>query len=326
MKLIPAPKTIAKTILHNLGGVHGFRLLNSKGIRILMYHRFLEKTEGLNQQCEIIRRHYNPVSLKAITEYLRGGEPLPQNAVAITIDDGYRDFLEAQVIFRKFEIPTTVFLVSDFLDNKLWLWFDKLKYSLRQTKRNSLAIDIPARASFTLSFKSDNERRVVREKISSLLKGLENSQRIKTFAQIANDLEVELPASPPEEFAPLTWNEVRTLAREGVEFGPHTKTHPILSQIEDPELLKDEILGSKNRLEEELKAPAIHFCYPNGRRSDLNDPTLKLVQDCGFRSAVTAERGMNAAQTNPFLLLRLGVEPTVPVRYFEELLAGVRKE
>ncbi len=324
---MPIAKTIAKTVLHDLGAIQGFRLLNRSGIRILMYHRFPPgKTAGLNQQCELIRRDYNPVSLQAIADYLRDGHPLPQNPVAITIDDGYRDFLEAQAIFRQFDIPASVFLVSDFLDGKLWLWFDKLKYALRQTKQNSLTIDLPASASFTLSLNSDSDRQPAREKIASLLKDLENSQRISTCEQIVNKLAVDLPASPPEEFAPLTWDEVRSLAREGVEFGPHTRSHPILSQVTEPELLKDEILGSKSRIEEELKAPAIHFCYPNGRRSDLNDATLKLVKDGGFQSAVTTERGMNGAQTNPFLLRRLGVEPNIPLQYFAELLAGVRKE
>ena len=320
-------KTIAKTVLHDLGAIQGFRLLHKSDIRILMYHRFPPgKSDGLTQQCELIRRYYNPISLQAIAEYLREGKPLPPNPVAITIDDGYRDFLDAQAILRKFDIPATVFLVTDFLDGRLWLWFDKLKYALQQTKQNSLTIDLPASASFTLSLNSDSDRRAAREKIGSLMKGLENSQRISSCEQIVDQLKVELPASPPEEFAPLTWDEVRSLANERVEFGPHTKTHPILSQIVQPELLAEEILGSKRRIEEELKTPAIHFCYPNGRRSDLNDSTLKLVEDGGCHSAVTTERGMNNAQTNPFLLRRLGVEPSVPLQYFAELLAGVRSE
>src|SRR5215813_10225076 len=324
---MPIAKTIAKTVLHNLGAIEAFRLLNKSGIRILMYHRFPpEKSDGLNQQCELIRRDYNPVSLQAVAEYLRNDTPMPKNSVAITIDDGYRDFLEAQAIFRKFDIPATVFLVSDFLDGALWLWFDKLKYALRQTRKNSLTIDLPAGSSFTLSLNSDSERQAAREKIATLLKDLENSRRISICEQIANKLEVELPASPPEEFAPLTWDEVRSLVKEGVEFGPHTRSHPILSQIAEPELLKDEIFGSKKRLEEELKTPAIHFCYPNGRRSDLNEATLKLVNDGGFHCAVTTERGMNGAETNPFLLRRLGMEPSIPLQYFAELLAGVRKE
>jgi peptidoglycan/xylan/chitin deacetylase (PgdA/CDA1 family) len=99
-----------------------------------------------------------------------------------------------------------------------------------------------------------------------------------------------------------------------------------LSRIEDREQLKDEIATSKRRLEEELSKPALHFCYPNGKRGDFNEDTLKIVEQCGFQSAVTTEPGMNYKAAEPFLLRRLGTGPTDPPEYFQELLAGVRKE
>ena len=312
--------------LHKLGGIQGFRLLNCTGVRILMYHRFPANTQGLKRQCEIIRREYHPVSLRALSEYLRGGEPLPRNAVAITIDDGFRDFLFAHPVFRQHDIPVTVFLVSDFLDGKLWLWFNQIKYALRHTRKDSLTLELPQKESFAVSFAGDLERGIVHERISDRLKKLENTARLAACKQIIEQLEVEIPASPPEEFAPLKWSEVQELARDGVEFGAHTKSHPILSQLKDPATQKEEIEGSKRRLEEELGSPVIHFCYPNGKRTDFNDTTLKLVADCGFHSAVTTEPGLNLPGAPPFLLRRLGVEPSVPVPYFRELLAGVRKE
>ena len=319
-------KSVAKNLLHNLGGIQGFRLANSRAIRILMYHRFPAESPGLRQQCEIIKRYYAPVSLKSISEYLRGGDPLPRNAVAISIDDGYRDFLSAHPVFREHDIPTTVFLVSDFLDGKLWLWFDQIKFALRHTRKQSLTLELPGEEILTLSLASDKERRVAREKISERLKCLEDSNRLKACEQIIAQLDVDMPKSPPDEFAPLEWSEVRKLANEGVEFGAHTKTHPILSRIEDRGRQQEEIAGSKRRIEEELDAPTIHFCYPNGRQADFNDATLEFVEGCGFHSAVTTERGMNFGKEHPFLLRRLGVEPTIPINYFHELLAGVRTE
>jgi peptidoglycan/xylan/chitin deacetylase (PgdA/CDA1 family) len=324
---MPTAKSTARTLLHNLGGLHGFRLVNRRGIRILMYHRFTKETDPLKQQCEIIRRNFSPVSLSSISEYLRAGAPLPRNAVAITVDDGYRDFLQhGYPVFRDYDIPSTVFLVSDFLDGKIWLWWNQIEYALRHTKQDSLTLALPLGEDLVVSLTSDEERRVARQKISERLKAVENSQRLRICEQIAGMLEVEIPVSPPEEYEPLRWSEVRELARNGVEFGAHTKTHPILSRLSDQAQLCEEIEGSKRRLEEELGTPAIHFCYPNGRRADFNDAALKLVEECGFRLAVTTERGMNFAGADPFLLRRLGVEPTIPAQYFQELLAGVRKE
>jgi len=51
-----------------------------------------------------------------------------------------------------------------------------------------------------------------------------------------------------------------------------------------------------------------------------------VVKECGFHLAVTTERGMNFAGAHPFWLRRLGVEPALSERYFQELLAGFLKE
>ena len=115
------------------------------------------------------------------------------------------------------------------------------------------------------------------------------------------------------------------MSREGVEFGAHTKTHPILSCIQ-PEEQREEIEGSKRRLEEELGRSVVHFCYPNGRRSDFNDVTLRLLTEFDFRSATTAEPGMNQRRADPLALRRLGAGPVLTREYFRELLAGVRSD
>ena len=71
--------------------------------------------------------------MKQVAAALHGGEPLPPKAVAITVDDGYRDFLlRAYPVFHEFEIPATVFLVSDFIDGTGMLWWDRLGLRLPQ--------------------------------------------------------------------------------------------------------------------------------------------------------------------------------------------------
>jgi peptidoglycan/xylan/chitin deacetylase (PgdA/CDA1 family) len=322
----PLKKT-AKFMLHDLGGIHGFRRAYAKGIRILMYHRFTPDTSELERQCELLRRYYNPVSLAAISEYLINGQQLPQNAVAITVDDGYRDFLTfAHPVFQKYELVPTVFLVTDFLDGKAWQWWDTIRFTLSHTPRPEVSVDLNGGSSFKASLGNKDERELARRTLTERLKLLPNSERLQICKFLPRLMEVDLPALPPEEFAPLKWSEVRHLEALGVEFGAHTKTHPILSRLSDLEELREEISGSKQRLDEELNSPSIHFCYPNGRMIDLDEATLNVVKESGFRTAVTTERGMNFGHPDPFLLRRLAVDPSDSRPYFHELLSGVRKE
>ena len=322
MKLL---RLSSNALLHSLGGIRGFRHFNRRGARILMYHQFPPDTRGLRRQCEHIRRYYQPISLSSLTETIRQKAPVPHNALIVTVDDGYRDFLlHAHPVFSEHDIPVTVFLVSDFLDRKLWLWWDKVQYAFRHTARKSLSLELSEGAPASFAFESDGQRTAAAEKVIGLMKGLDNHERLRLLKLIPERLAVDIPAEPPSELEPLSWDEVRRLAALGVEFGAHTKTHPILSKISDFKELSEEIGVSKARLEEELGAPAAHFCYPNGRAVDFNEQVVEVVREHGFHSAVTTVPGLNFAGAHPFLLRRLYIEPTFQDYYFRELLAGVR--
>jgi peptidoglycan/xylan/chitin deacetylase (PgdA/CDA1 family) len=298
-----ALKTLAKTALHSLGIVDAIRYSKRRGCRILMYHRFPEDRTHLERQCEHIRRHYHPVSMRQVAESLTGGPPLPDDALAITVDDGFRDFLDnAHPVFTTFELPATMFLVSDFLDGTLWLWFNQFDYLLKRTKR-----------------KVENGAA-----LRKALQRMPEIARMERMAELQAELEVDIPKQPPAEYAPLTWDEVRSLSRKNVEFGPHTRTHPILSTLTVDEL-RDEIAGSKHRVDAELGSSSLHFCYPNGTRADFTPDVIAVVKECGFKSAVTTEVGLVYAGSDPFTIHRLGVQPVLPEPYFVELLAGARR-
>lgn len=56
------------------------------------------------------------------------GRPAPsQQCHGRQADDGYRDFYEvADPVLRRLGLAAMVFLTTDFVDGKDWLWFDKL--------------------------------------------------------------------------------------------------------------------------------------------------------------------------------------------------------
>jgi len=155
-------------------------------------------------------------------------------------------------------------------------------------------------------------------------KRMRNPDRIDLLDRLPALLQVDLPGQPPEGYQPLTWDEVRIMAPGGVEFGAHSRTHPILSSIAAGDELRSEINGSKLRIQQELGSPPAHFCYPNGRACDFNRATVDAVREAGFLTAVTTESGLNYPGTDPFRLQRIGVEPGLPEPYFHRCVAGVR--
>ncbi|MBU6388963.1 polysaccharide deacetylase family protein [Patescibacteria group bacterium] len=105
----------------------------------------------------------------------------------------------------------------------------------------------------------------------------------------------------------MSWDEIRTLHRRGFEIGAHTLHHPDLSRLTTAAQQK-EIEGSKLAIEAQIGAPLVSFCYPAGR---FNADTLHLVQEDGFLTATTTEPGAAHAGSDPYLLPRVRVSPTV---------------
>jgi peptidoglycan/xylan/chitin deacetylase (PgdA/CDA1 family) len=316
-------KPLARAGLHSLGGIGAFRALTQDALRILMYHNFPEDPAMLRAQSEHLRRYYQPVAMKHVASALHGGKSLPPKAVAVTVDDGYRDFLlRAYPVFGEFEIPATVFLVSDFIDGKGMLWWDRLAYAFRNTSEDAISFEFNGLRTMNL------DRCHAREQCRALvaeLKRLAHADRTAIVNRVIDALAVNEPESPPEEFAPLSWNEIRTLAQDNVEFGAHTRTHPILSTLASPEETLHEIAYSRDRLAAELGAPVLHFCYPNGRDDDIGEDAVRVTRECGFQTAVTTTPGTNrTGRADPWRLKRLGVSFDLPLYYFAELLAGVR--
>ncbi|MEQ8236738.1 MAG: polysaccharide deacetylase family protein [Syntrophomonadaceae bacterium] len=68
--------------------------------------RFREHIQGLH------RLGYNFISLPQLNDFLEGGKPLPPNAVAITIDDGYASvYSQALPVLQSEKVPAAVFMI-----------------------------------------------------------------------------------------------------------------------------------------------------------------------------------------------------------------------
>ena len=93
---------------------------------VLIYHRFGETDIPLTnirvdqfeaQLDELEKDKYTVVPLARIVEALRDGEPLPDHAVAITVDDAYSSFKEVGwPMIRERGFPVTLFVATEAVD------------------------------------------------------------------------------------------------------------------------------------------------------------------------------------------------------------------
>lgn len=290
-----------------------------------MFHEFREAyTPQLDAVCRYICRHFEPVSLASIIAAMNGRAPLPANALAVTVDDGYRNFLlNGHPIFRRHRIPTTIYVVAGFADRRLWLWTDQIAFGLKHTTKGVLPVEIDGKERLELDLSTPELKTRAAWDLCQILKRLPNARRLQFMERFGAFCGVELPPEPPAERLPLSWDELRGLAAEEVEIGCHTYSHPILSRVTDPAELHREIQGAKEVIETHLKSQIHNFCYPNGREIDISDQAADAVRSAGFDSSVTCTWGLNKLAVNPFRIKRLPLNDDLSVEYAAELLVGL---
>jgi len=293
------------------GAFATFRLANRGKVLILMYHRFSNQNDGeatsahaFREQLTYLTSHYRIVPLSSIAELIKRGETIPPGLAVITIDDGYRDVYDiAFPILREFQVPATLFLVTDFIEEKAWLWTDKLKFITQQTKSRWLEVVFDNLLT-RIELDDYGSRRQAAYYINAILKKQPNTLKEQTITKIAAAHGVDLPAQATEQFQPLSWDEVRELDAEGIEIGSHTVSHPILTQI-DNQQLRYELHESKLHLEARLHRNVDLFCYPNG---DCNEEIAREVKRAGYRCAVTTNYGLNYSAIELLKLRRIAAE------------------
>jgi peptidoglycan/xylan/chitin deacetylase (PgdA/CDA1 family) len=122
----------------------------------------------------------------------------------------------------------------------------------------------------------------------------------------------------------LTWAEVRELKQHGIEIGSHTVTHPQLHDL-SPSVINDEIVNSKNAIEQRLGCRVDSFAYPfafpqtdTGFTATLRESLLTA----GYKNGVCTMLGRADRWSEPLFLERLPVNTCDDSRLFRAKLAG----
>jgi peptidoglycan/xylan/chitin deacetylase (PgdA/CDA1 family) len=111
-----------------------------------MYHSFdSSRTEdyaavsnaNFYKQLEFIKtKGYKVISLNDYCRLLKDKKHIPRNSVVITIDDGYKDNLEAVKILKAFDFPATLFVTVNRIGKPEFLSEADIRLILKETKIN----------------------------------------------------------------------------------------------------------------------------------------------------------------------------------------------
>lgn len=285
-------------------------------VRILMYHRVEYLNDDYNMQAvtpvnfekhmRYLREHYDVLRLDAPVE--SWFQDQSGDAVIITFDDGYYDFLKNAVpVMEKYDIPATVFVSTGNIDSRYENWTDSI---LR-----AVFSDMRQRDSFT--FETEHYRGTFSTGIWA--------EKYELY-QMIRKLFIVSPAEKRRQYEEylLDWAGLTRDGREsrrimtsaelreasshsGISIGAHTVTHCSLKH-QDLSEQKYEITESKRLLEKITGQEVKLFAYPFGTRNDYSDATINLLKEAGFEKAVAAYPGVISENTNIYELNRFQVK------------------
>ncbi len=258
-----------------------------KRLCILTYHRVLANEDPLrpsepdakrfDAQLSALGATFNVIRMDEAAERLANGK-LPERAVAITFDDGYRDNHDVALpILERHRLPATFYIATGYLAGGT-MFNDVIIEAVRKASGEIDQSIVGER----LPLGNVSERRHAVSRILTKIKTLEPAERASTASEIAARLGVDAA-----ERQMMTPDEVRQIASSGMEIGAHTVRHPILCSL-TPEAARAEIADSRGQLEGMIGRQVSGFAYPNGRPGiDYGAEHVSMVREAGYSYAVS---------------------------------------
>ena len=284
------------------------------GVIILMFHKIDNKQDPLpltispsifDRILSEITERFEIVALESLFDQEKNLVVDEKVKFVITFDDGYRDNYEkAFPILKRHKAPATIYLSYGHLEGEYFFWYEKLTLGIQNTKHKFIDLEDLGSEKFNLD--SLEEKSKVINNLNLWLKLFTDKERLEKLEIILSRLEV---SDTDENVSPmLSWEMVKEMNENNINFGSHTVSHPILSR-ENNQSIENEVVESKRLLEEKTGQKMEGFAYPNGTIDDYNDTVLDYVNKAAYQHACTTTPGINYKGQDPYQLLRINIAP-----------------
>ncbi len=304
------------SLLKHGGAFSIARRLTRRRLRILCYHGCSDDPEiadslfirsiTFERRLAFLRnRGFRVLTLADAVRFLEtGGRGLPDNAVVITIDDGWLGtFKKMLPILNKFSMPSTLYC-----DTKNLLSGGPVPHVAARYLKRIFFGDAPMPIAFEPAYAMATD---LTASVAS------RTEALREFVSIAG---IAL-GGYAEEFSYMSPTELRSFrdAGHGIELHTHSHTLGDFSTQQ----IADEISANRAALAEILECDAAsfrHFAYPSGINRESAAPALRAN---GVSSATTLEACAVRAQSNLYLLPRILDGEHMSDLEFEAELCGV---
>lgn len=284
----------------------------STPIPVLMYHGVvpdefpmeawtLIKESNFRSQMDILKACYDVTNIAEAYKSL-GKKSRGKPKAVVTFDDGYRNLYQcAYPTLGEYNIPATIFLVTDYCDRQRLFWFDKIILAIQRRSRLSKDGTETIQAGAGLNGGSNVRWEHTQHILEYLKKLSDNDREIisdRLFAQI------KLDESIFENLYVLKADQIQKMTNSGlIKIGSHTHNHELLDKL-PPDQATDSIRSSLDILNRMTGNSCHLFAYPNG---NYNKETLSILESLGIFAAFTTRNGRWTFKESQFEIPRISI-------------------
>ncbi len=200
----------------------------------------------------------NLISFEQLHAHHTGGAPLPPRAVHLSFDDGFAEcFTVVRPLLRKYDIPCTFFIATDWLDNRAMFYRNKASLAIQRfgestnTERSEIFTTLHRRFGVTIDSAS----------FIPWIKALRLPDEA-AIDEVCRAQGIDIPAFLRQHQPYLTIPQIRQMHAEGFTIGAHTKTHRKLAALSDAEI-ESETTDSCRLVREITGQEIVPFSFPH---------------------------------------------------------------
>ena len=237
------------------------------------------KINDFKKLLEYIRIHYSPTTIEGLSTFSN-----KKPAIVLSFDDGFKDFLDNGLpLLKQYNIPCNLNVVTRCLDNNFSIWTQRLNDIFDDIWKKNKPVKVSIQG-FKIQVDSFEKKNIV-------------SCTLRVFHQLFDKPEdyvtafldeLESSFSSISTPAPMmNWKDLNdALHLNEIELGSHSCSHYTLTNIEDEQKLKDEIVNSKLYIEEKTGRKVNIFAAPNGK---YNEKILSICKEAGYKHFLTVD-------------------------------------
>ncbi len=235
----------------------------------------------------LLSQGWKPVRLDDMPRLLEQSDN-DERFMAFTLDDGYRDNLEfAHPVFKKHNIPYTVFIAAGFTDRSRSIWWKTLEEVLQ--RRDEVTLNM-CEQERTFRTRSTYEKYAAYDFISGRFDQKDEDRFVAGIDDAARRAGIDPLEIVEREI--LDEDGLRQFSSEPlVMLGAHTVNHVNLARVDD-DRLHSEIKRSTAHVESLTGDRPSSFAYPYGHNWAASDREFKATRALGFSTAVTTRPGL----------------------------------